>query len=179
MGSDAPDRLWLRRTIAAAGALLAVAIAFVVYSGLGANTRRDTPTFFDNAVAVPHVFKRALGPTSLLIALEFQPTYVSAHILTGPQSAQRFELRREVGYVVAKEAVPVEREPGEIAFALETVDFAALPAIVNAARPGLGLAPDAAPERVRITRPRGSRVLRWRVYAAGRHVDHETPVGAE
>lgn len=160
-----------------AGALLALAIAFVVYSGLGANTRQSAPTFFDNAAAAPHAFRRALGPTSLVVLVAIEPTKVSANILTGPQRTQRFELDRDVGYVVAKEGVEVEPEPGEIAFAMSTVDFAALPATVAEARAKLGA--DAPATRVLVTRPRKSRVLNWRVYFGERHVDIETPVGSE
>jgi hypothetical protein len=169
--------LWLRRIIVVLALGLSLTLVFVVHSGLGANTRAATPSFFSNAVAVPLAYKKALGPTVVLVRLVIDPARVSAEVLVDPRHFQRFVLDREVGYVVAsvKEALPTD--PGSTAFALTAVNFHALPDLVASARTALDLEGDDLPSRVVVDRIEGASDLRWRIYAGPeRHVTLTTAV---
>jgi len=163
---DGQRGLWLRRLIAVVAVALALTVLFILHSGLGANTRDETPSFFSNAAAVPAAYRKALGPTMLVIRLSIDATIVEAEILMGPSTKQRFVLDREVGYVVAHDKQTVEHPTlNQRAFSMTVVDFTELPAVIELARAKLSLDDNDAPTRVLIERPEAANQLRWRVFA--------------
>jgi hypothetical protein len=170
--------MWLRRLIVVFTLLLSVGLVFVVRSGLGANTRSQSTSFFANAAGVSRAYKKALGPTMLVIRIVIEETTVAADILVDPRHVQRFVLDRDVGYVVASTKQPVDHpEPGKIAYAMTLINFRDVPAAVTKAAPALGLEDGAIPTRLVIERPEGESELRWRVFAGPERYTDVTPNG--
>ena len=150
----------IRRTIAVLGAIVFVAVAFILGVRVQGGESARAMSFHEDASAVPLAFKRALGPNPAMVQMTVEPHSVAADVLMG-EEVQSFVLHHGAGYVVAgprRDLTDVQ----DRAFVPEGIRYDRIPAVAKQAAEELG-DPDV---RLIIDRAPGSRELRWRAQGA-------------